>query len=158
MSSGRDEPPINALPFTFLKMPMPTISIPAPAVVTPAPQPPMIALVPPTPEGPQMDKPVSERVLPDFPSTSQTSAHTGVTPPQSDSNSAFKPEPKPVLHAVDKPVAASKSGMEPTASEPLVSHTPTTTPRCTATVVHLVSNPCQLSPPPRKLPPQMARS
>src|SRR5258708_12819944 len=57
MSSGRDEPPINALPFTFSKTPMPTISIPAPAVVTPAPQPPTIALVPPTPEGPQMDKP-----------------------------------------------------------------------------------------------------
>ncbi len=124
------------------------ISIPAPAVVTPAPQPPTIALVPPTLEGPQMDKPVSERVLPDFPSTSQTSVHTGVTPPQSDSNSAFKPEPKPVLHAIDEPVAASKLGMEPIASEPLVSHTLTTMPRCTMTVVHLVSNPHRPSPPP----------
>lgn len=118
-TSSQDEPPISALPFTFSKTPMPTITIPAPAVVT---QPPTIALVPPTPEGPQMDKPVSERTPPDFLSTSQTSVHTGVTPPQSDSNSTSKPEPKPVHQAADEPTAVSKSETGATTSESPASH------------------------------------
>lgn len=120
-TSSHDEPPISALPFTFSKTPMPTVTIPAPA-----PQPPTIALVPPTPEGPQMDKRVSERTPADFPSTSQSSAHTDVTPPQSDSNSASKPESKPVHQVADEPTAVSKSETRATTSESPASRAPIT--------------------------------
>ena len=89
---------------------MPTIIIPAPPSATPTLQPPTIALVPPTPEGPpQTDKPASERKIPDFSSTSQTFAYTGESLPKSDSNSASKLESKPVPQAVDERMAVGKS-------------------------------------------------
>ncbi len=44
----------------FSKTPMPMVTIPASAVVMPASQPPMIVLVPPTPDGLQMSESVLE--------------------------------------------------------------------------------------------------
>jgi nucleoporin NUP1 len=99
---------------------MPTVIIPAPTFAPPASQPPAIALVPPTPEGPQMDKPVSERKFPDFSSTFQALAHTGESLPQSDSNSASKPVPQ----GVDKHMAVSKSESVATTPERSASHAP----------------------------------
>src|SRR5712671_5122519 len=96
-SSGRDEPPISSLPFTFSKPPMPTVTIPPPATDEPSLQPPTIAFVPPTPEGPQTNKP-SEPTVPNFFSTSQIFTRTGVTPP---SDSVTKPEPEVVPQVVD---------------------------------------------------------
>ena len=103
---------------------MPTVVIPVPATVTPAPQPPTIELVPPTPEGPQKDKPASGRTFPDFSSTFQSSAHSGVTPLQSDSNTASKPEPKPTLQGADEPIVINKSEKGLTMPEPSDSQVP----------------------------------
>ena len=64
--SVHDEPPISALPFTFSKVQMPSVPSPAPTPVAPAPQPPAIALVPPTPDRPLAEGPLSEPALPNF--------------------------------------------------------------------------------------------
>ncbi len=71
-----------------------------------------------------MGESVSERNPPDFSSTSQTFVRAGVTLPQSDSNSASKPEPKPVPQTIDEPVAVSKSETVATTTKLLASHTP----------------------------------
>ena len=99
---------------------MPTVKIPAPATVTPAPQTPTISLVPPTPEGPQKDKPASEQTFPDFSSNSQSSAHSDKMTLQSDSNTASKP----VIQGVDEPMATSKSGTGVTIPESSDSQAP----------------------------------
>lgn len=106
--SGRDEPPITALPFTFSKPTTPKITIPEAPMITPVPQPPTIAFVPPTPEGPKTDKPASEPIVPNFFSNSQIFALTGVTPPQTISTTPSKPEPEPVSQVANEPVPVSK--------------------------------------------------
>ena len=94
-TSVLDEPPITTLPFTFSKVQTPSVASLAPVTVAPAPQPPAIALVPPTPDRPQAEKPLSESALPNFFANSQIFARTGVPPPQT--------EPKPVSQPASQP-------------------------------------------------------
>ncbi|KAH9001445.1 hypothetical protein EDB92DRAFT_2100040 [Lactarius akahatsu] len=101
--SVHDEPPITTLPFTFSKAQTPSAASLAPsaaslapATVAPVPQPPAIALVPPTPDRPQTEKPLPEPALPNFFANSQIFARTGVPPPQT--------EPKPVSQPASEPV------------------------------------------------------
>ncbi|KAH9060041.1 hypothetical protein EDB87DRAFT_1684038 [Lactarius vividus] len=93
--SVHDEPPITTLPFTFSKAQTPSAASLAPVTVAPVPQPPAIALVPPTPDRPQTEKPLPEPALPNFFANSQIFARTGVPPPQT--------EPKPVSEPTSEP-------------------------------------------------------
>jgi hypothetical protein len=80
---------------------MSTVVIPAPATVTPAPQPPTIELVPPTRKGHRRTSRRLNELSQTFPPLSGVLG-TGITPLQSDSNTASKPEPKPVLQGADE--------------------------------------------------------
>ncbi|KAI0295504.1 hypothetical protein BC826DRAFT_280143 [Russula brevipes] len=117
-SSARDEPPISALPFVFSKPPLPKVEIPAGL------QPPTIAFVPPTPEGPQADKAATEPAVPNFFSNSRIFARTGVTPPQSVSSSVSNPGPEPVSQAVGEPGTVSKPETGTTTPEPSAASVP----------------------------------
>jgi nucleoporin NUP1 len=90
-SSVHDELPITALPFTFSKVP----SVPSPTpppVADAALQPPVIALVPPTPLA---EKPQPEPALPNFFANSQIFARTGVPPPQTEPRPVSEPDAQP---------------------------------------------------------------
>ncbi|KAN0128504.1 hypothetical protein V8E53_013711 [Lactarius tabidus] len=88
--SVHDELPITTLPFTFSKVP--SVPSPTPAPVASALQPPVIAVVPPTPLA---EKPLPEPALPNFFANSQIFARTGVPPPQT--------EPKPSVSGTTAP-------------------------------------------------------
>lgn len=103
--SVHDEPPITTLPFTFSKVQTPSVASAAPATIAPAPQPPAIALVPPTPDRPQTEKPLSESAPPNFFTNSQIFARTGVPPPQTT-------EPKPVFQPDSQPANQTSQASE----------------------------------------------
>ncbi|KAI0273841.1 hypothetical protein BC834DRAFT_966304 [Gloeopeniophorella convolvens] len=101
-TSTLDEPPIGALPFTFAK-PQPA-PVAAPAPVAP-PAAPAIALVPPTPERSQVEKPATDSPVPNFFANSQIFSRAGIPPPEPGLEPVSKPEVEIVPASEPAPVA-----------------------------------------------------